>query len=181
MTAINKGFIRRALVVTILVLINLGCDQVTKAAARNSLQDRGIVSVLGGFFVLVYTENEGAFLGLGSKWPEPLRRTLFTFGPAALVLLMLGYVLIYRNLTLFQIVALACIIGGGLSNVVDRILYQGRVTDFMNLGLGSLRTGVFNAADLSVLLGSALLLISSLFGGSSDKKQDEESVSESDP
>ena len=46
------------------------------------------------------------------------------------------------------------VMGGGFGNLIDRIYNQGRVVDFMNLGIGSLRTGVFNVADLAVTFGA---------------------------
>jgi len=57
--------------------------------------------------------------------------------------------------------AFSFIIGGGIGNIYDRILY-GSVTDFMYLELGSWHTGIFNMADVSVVIGTALLLINLL-------------------
>ena len=50
------------------------------------------------------------------------------------------------------------IISGGLGNLIDRMVNQGAVIDFMNIGLGSIRTGVFNGADLAIMVGLLLLL-----------------------
>ena len=47
----------------------------------------------------------------------------------------------------------ALIIGGGLSNLIDRIINQGAVIDFMNIGIGSIRTGIFNGADFAIMAG----------------------------
>jgi signal peptidase II len=60
------------------------------------------------------------------------------------------------------VVGIASILGGGLSNLLDRCLYDGRVFDFLNVGIGTLRTGVFNVADMGIMLGVALLLLSGL-------------------
>ena len=57
--------------------------------------------------------------------------------------------------------------GGGLSNWLDRLLHGGAVTDFVSLGLGPLRTGVFNLADVFIVAGVALLLLHSLQPGGS--------------
>jgi signal peptidase II len=46
-----------------------------------------------------------------------------------------------------------------MSNLVDRLLYGGRVTDFLNVGIGSLRTGIFNLADMAILAGALLLVL----------------------
>ena len=48
---------------------------------------------------------------------------------------------------------------GGLSNLIDRLIYDGRVTDFLNVGIGSLRTGIFNLADMAILAGALLLVL----------------------
>jgi signal peptidase II len=63
-----------------------------------------------------------------------------------------------RRLGTARIVPLALVAGGGLSNLIDRLMYDGRVTDFLNVGIGTLRTGIFNLADMAIL-GGALLLI----------------------
>jgi signal peptidase II len=41
-------------------------------------------------------------------------------------------------------------LAGGLGNIIDRLRFDRHVTDFMNLGIGSVRTGIFNFADLYV-------------------------------
>jgi signal peptidase II len=43
--------------------------------------------------------------------------------------------------------------------LIDRLLYHGRVTDFLNVGIGSLRTGIFNLADMAILAGALLLVL----------------------
>ena len=47
---------------------------------------------------------------------------------------------------------------GGTSNLIDRAA-RGIVVDFINVGVGSLRTGIFNVADLAIVFGFALVLI----------------------
>jgi signal peptidase II len=51
------------------------------------------------------------------------------------------------------------IAAGGMGNLVDRVLREGRVIDFMNLGLGPVRTGIFNVADVQIMVGLGLLLL----------------------
>ena len=55
---------------------------------------------------------------------------------------------------------LGLVAGGGVANWIDRLV-AGAVTDFVSLGVGGLRTGIFNLADLSVLAGVAVLLLAS--------------------
>jgi len=60
---------------------------------------------------------------------------------------------------MLQIVCISTIIGGGISNIFDRILFGGFVTDFMNFGIGGLRTGILNFADMSITFGAILLIV----------------------
>jgi signal peptidase II len=52
----------------------------------------------------------------------------------------------------------ALFIAGGTSNLLDRITY-GMVIDFMNVGIGPLRTGIFNVADMAIMLGAGMLAL----------------------
>jgi signal peptidase II len=52
------------------------------------------------------------------------------------------------------------VIGGGMSNFIDRLLYGGYVVDFLNVGIGSVRTGIFNVADVFIVTGVLLLVFS---------------------
>ena len=52
----------------------------------------------------------------------------------------------------------ACLLWtGGVSNVLDRAA-RGFVVDFLNVGVGPVRTGIFNVADVAVMLGVALVV-----------------------
>jgi signal peptidase II len=51
----------------------------------------------------------------------------------------------------------ALFVAGGASNLVDRIAH-GVVIDFMNVGIGPLRTGIFNVADVAIMLGAGILM-----------------------
>jgi len=59
-----------------------------------------------------------------------------------------------------SIIGFSLIIGGGIGNIFDRIVY-GSVTDFLYLNFEFFKTGIFNIADLSVTIGMILILISS--------------------
>jgi len=49
---------------------------------------------------------------------------------------------------------LMLIVGGGLGNLIDRLFFGGKVTDFVSMGIGPLRTGIFNVADVAIMFGS---------------------------
>ncbi len=93
-----------------------------------------------------------------------MRFGLLTIGVGLILLIALLYLLKSRQLERLQIVALALLVGGGMSNWYDRLVNDGRVVDFMVLGIGRLRTGVFNVADIAIMLGIGLMLLGSRRG-----------------
>lgn len=151
---------RSALVAAVLVCC-VGCDQVSKVAAREYLPGTGVHSYLGDTFRLVYAENPGAFLSVGASLPAAVRYGAFTIGVSAFVAALLAWAIFSPRLAWSQRVAIAAIGAGGVANLIDRLRFDGAVTDFLNLGIGSVRTGIFNVADAIVMLGLAGLLLTS--------------------
>jgi signal peptidase II len=78
------------------------------------------------------------------------------------------YALVSAKLHNFEVGGYALIASGGFSNWVDRARFDGSVVDFMNMGIGSLRTGVFNVADLAIIAGIVVLF---LHGSAEEKKR----------
>jgi signal peptidase II len=146
------------MVVLLIVAANIGCDQTTKLAARKTLRGRGTVRVVGDFLVLRYAENRGAFLSLGSTWPKPLRILVLIVLPSGVLAALILYFLKTSKINILPLIALSFVAGGGLSNLLDRLFYDGIVIDFMNIGIKNVRTGIFNFADLSIIFGVASLI-----------------------
>lgn len=143
----------------VLILLScIGCDQSTKYTAKYFLEDRGVYSFIGDTFRLGYSENTGAFLGLGSSLPENIRTLLFSVLVSLFLLAFFIYTIRSRKISRTGVIASGLIIGGGFSNLIDRLVNDGAVIDFLNLGIGSLRTGIFNVADMAIMLGAVLML-----------------------
>lgn len=144
-----------------LILMNIGCDQVSKSVARTHIHTGEHISVFGEYVVLTKTENRGAFLGFLSTLENPiLKAILLILLPIAVLLFILRMIIVNTNLDKYMIFGMCCIIGGGIGNLYDRILYSS-VTDFMHIDLGGVfKTGIFNMADVSVMLGTGLLILS---------------------
>ena len=153
--------IRRFIVVMLTLSCCVGCDQVSKSAARSMLHSGATESLFADSLRFQLTENPGSFLSLGASLPEHLRFTLFTAAVAVILTGLVCAALFARRLNTARFVALALFAGGGISNLIDRLLYDGRVTDFLNVGIGSLRTGIFNLADMAILAGALLLVFRS--------------------
>lgn len=148
-----------AMIMATVLLLTVGCDQGTKALARSYLKDGTVVSLLGGVLVMRYVENQGAFLSLGAWLPRPVRRAVFIAFPLAMLAAVAVYVVRKRNVHTVLATGLSFVAGGGIGNLLDRIIHDGRVGDFLNVGVGVLRTGIFNVADLCIMLGCLLLLV----------------------
>lgn len=142
------------------LVVCVGCDQSTKHVAKQFLQGRETISVMGDLLRLGYAENVGGFLGVGAGLPEHLRIGVFLSFAALSLTALLAYVVMRRRIGLTQRLAVTLIVGGGFGNVIDRIVNNGGVVDFLNVGVGSLRTGIFNVADMAIMLGAAMLLLS---------------------
>lgn len=140
-----------------LLFLTVGCDRVTKHLATTHLADKPAFSYLGDTLRLEYAENTGAFLSLGSRLPESIRFGLFTVGVAAALIAILVVALI-RRWQGFSLAGVVLLFGGGFSNLIDRVIH-GSVVDFASIGIGSLRTGIFNIADVAIMLGGIFIVI----------------------
>jgi len=134
----------------------VGCDQAAKGVAKDALAAQPPDFLLNSVLTLQYAENSGDFLSLGAGLLVPARVALLVIFAGALLAGALVYVLRSRSLSLLQYVALSLVAGGGLGNLLDRLLHSGAVVDFVILSVGPLHTGIFNVAD--VVLVARLLL-----------------------
>lgn len=139
-------------------IINVAVDQTTKWLAVQYLKDIPPISFLSGIMLLTYAENSGAFLSMGASWPPAFKHAVLLYLPLAVCLYGV-YWCLCKERSLFRLILLMTIIGGGLSNLVDRIFNDFRVIDFLNFGIGRLRTGILNVADLSVTFGAIILVL----------------------
>jgi len=143
---------------SLVLLACVGCDHAAKHVASELLADSGVVEGLGGIVRFQLVANPGAFLSLGAQLPETLRHVLL-IGFVPVMLACVGWLVLRApGATRAQVTAFALIAGGGLANWLDRVVDDGAVTDFVSLGLGALRTGIFNLADLAIVAGLLLFL-----------------------
>jgi len=131
-------------------------DQWVKALAVAHLKGQQGFTYFGDFIQIEYAENRGAFLSLGAGLSEEARLWVFVFG----VVLILAFCLysLFRSLSHTpSVVAYSLVIAGGIGNLVDRAI-QGYVVDYIHMGVGFLRTGVFNVADVAISAGLIYLV-----------------------
>jgi signal peptidase II len=140
-----------------LLLFTVGSDQLSKAAARKILPTLEESEFFGGLLKFSLVENYGGFLGIVSTWPSELRFFFLHVCVAVLLAVILVYLLWFANRHSSSSLALTFITGGGISNLLDRLIRDGGVTDFIIVGAGPLQTGIFNGADVYILFASFYL------------------------
>ncbi len=133
---------------------------------------KGQINVIQDYFQLIWVENKGAFLGMGSDMNPTLRLIFLLILPTIVLAYVMYYIIKTKELDRLSLIAFCCIVGGGIANVFDRIVF-GQVTDFFYINLGGVfRTGIFNVADMSVTTGMILLLLTGIFSKKKDTVED---------
>lgn len=148
---------RRLPLILAIVAACIAVDQATKVIAQATLP-AGTIHLLNDLIRLRLSQNAGAFLSLGASLSPQWRFWIFTVVGALLLIPVTYYAATAPDLTKPMVVALAFVIGGGLSNLIDRIVHGGYVIDFLNFGIGGLRTGILNVADIFITFGALYVM-----------------------
>ncbi|TWB45478.1 signal peptidase II [Nitrospirillum pindoramense] len=140
-------------------------DQATKAWLKQALTPGVELTALGGAILVTPVNNPGAFLSLGAGLDDHARGLVFTVGVALVLAALLVWSLRAKTLGCLELLGAGSFLGGGLGNLLDRLRQDGMVFDFLNLGIGPLRTGIFNIADVGLMAGVALFVAGGFRGG----------------
>lgn len=158
----NKGNFFRTAGISAVLLLNIGCDQISKNIIREQLAYHEEIILIDKHFTLIKVENTGAFLSLGDGLPAPFKVVLLSALPLLALLFGLFFLYSRKDIPLLNLLGISFAIGGGIGNIYDRIVY-GSVTDFLHLDFVLFQTGIFNMADVSIMVGMALLLLQAFF------------------
>ena len=135
-------------------------DRVTKDLAKEHLKDKAEYSYFHDTFRLQYIENTGAAMSFADGLPKTASFWLLGIIPLAFLIFLLVYTIQRSGKMAFgKLFAFSLIFAGGIGNIVDRLLFDRHVTDFMNLGILNLRTGIFNFADVWIAAGVIYLVL----------------------
>ena len=148
--------IQRTVLVTLLVFLNLAFDQITKSIVRKTIDDTETIHIIKDIIILNKAENTGAAYGVGSNFPSDLKTIYFQILPIIFLAFLYRMIIIDPEITKITVIGIAFAIGGGVGNILDRILY-GSVTDFIILKINTFETGIFNLADVSIIVGIILV------------------------
>jgi signal peptidase II len=164
-TMVSKFFSVRSRLVRIsffclLSLSLVSWDKMTKDLAKAHLRDKPAQSFLGDTFRLEYVENTGAAMSMADDWSPGASFWLLSVLPLAVLLGLFAYVIRHiQEIRTSRMIGLCLIFAGGVGNIMDRLVFDRHVTDFMNIGVRNLRTGIFNFADLWITAGVVSLLV----------------------
>ena len=145
------------MIISILLIIAIvAFDQITKILATEFLMPIGSIGFIPGIMDLKYVLNDGAAFSMmsGSRW--------LLVGITTVSLIAVIYIVLFKKdkLKKYEYLSLVLIIGGGIGNLIDRVLY-GHVVDFFDTTF--IDFAVFNVADCFVCIGLALLIITVVF------------------
>ena len=149
--------ISRVVYAAISVLV-FASDQATKAMVEHSIPLYSVIPVIPHFFNLTHTKNPGAAFGLFAESPAPWKTALLALISAALIATVVGVVAKTQRLQWEAGVGLALVLGGAVSNLLDRIRY-GRVVDFLDFYHGAYHWFTFNLADSAIVVGAGFLIL----------------------
>ena len=140
------------------LLCTVGCDQTSKHLARTALSHQRSVTFPAGVLELQLAHNPGSFLSVGELLPNPARFVVFTVGVGIGLAALAAYLTGCARISHARFLSLALVLAGGTGNLLDRVLRDGLVTDFAVIHLGPFHTGIFNLADVMVMIGSGVMV-----------------------
>ena len=152
---------KRNISISIIIALSIFLDQISKISIRNNVEQYSDIKLIGEYFILTNVENSGAFLGMGSGFSPIMKSVFLIILPIIVLISIIIYVYRDKEIDKVSLIGFSIIIGGGIGNIFDRIIY-GSVTDFLFIDLGGIfKTGIFNIADLAVTTGMILILLMS--------------------
>ncbi|MCZ8014150.1 MAG: signal peptidase II [Limnobacter sp.] len=146
-------------------LLIIVLDQITKLWVQAKL-DLGSVIEVTSYFNLVYVLNPGAafsFLADQEGWQKHFLSAVAVVASIVIVFMMRSSS--HRKFAMF---CLACILGGALGNLIDRLAH-GAVIDFLDFYIQNYHWPAFNVADVAISIGAVGLIVDELFFNKENK------------
>ncbi len=145
--------------VTLIIVLLIALDQISKLVVLNQLADGTAVDIIPGFFRLLYVENRGAAFGILQEG-----RPLFIVITLAVIAFLLYGIYFKQNEVRGMLrVALVLILAGAVGNFIDRLRLH-FVVDFLSFRFFGHDFAVFNLADSMIVVGTILLMLHVFLG-----------------
>lgn len=149
----------RTVLIAFLLIFNIGCDQISKSMVRSAIGEDQQIRLFDNRIMLTRVENAGAFLSLGDTLSDEIRFLVLVLIPVIVLSAAMMMLFVRDDMSRSLFTGLAFVVGGGIGNIYDRAIY-GSVTDFLHLDFYLFKTGIFNLADVSIMTGVFIVLIS---------------------
>lgn len=160
----EKNYGNKWIFASIMCIILIGVDQITKLIALNNLKPIGSITVIQGFMDFTFVENRGVAFGMfsGKMWLILSVTTIISLG------LVWYYGRLPKTAEYFWVrKSLILIFSGAIGNIIDRT-FRGYVVDFLEFTF--FQWPVFNMADCYVVVGAVVLMILIIFVIEEDTK-----------
>jgi signal peptidase II len=138
-------------------------DRATKAWFETQTVEGWRHEIIHNFIYLVHSRNPGIAFGVLADSASTLTRIILIVGSLVVISALAWLLVVGKSASAIGNAGLALLLGGAAGNVADRI-FQGAVTDFFEVWLGSYHYPAFNVADSAITIGAALILLDVLFG-----------------
>lgn len=145
--------------VFILSIIVIIADQISKYFVIDKLKGAASHVIIPGFLKFTYVENYGAAFGILKN------KKIFFIIATLIIIIFISMFLVkyYYKISIFMKIGLGLLLGGAIGNFIDRLRF-GYVVDFINVRLfNSYDFPVFNIADISIVIGTIIILFLTLF------------------
>ena len=171
-TSNNLVFI---IVLSCVIILAIIIDQITKAIISSTMEDGQSIPIIKHVLHMTYIKNEGAAFGMFAN-----HRWVFMVISTIAILAIGVYLFGFCKETRFIKIGLAMIIGGGIGNMIDRVIL-GYVVDmihnpfvkYYNFNVMQLEEfPIYNIADSCVCVGAAIIFIGILVSAIVEKKQE---------
>lgn len=145
-----------------LLVFVIMADQMSKQFVKGYVEEAQHIVSLSPYLNLTLVMNKGVTFGLLDRFDHAYITYSLIAVAAVVVFFLLRW--LWRTTSLLIGIALGCIIGGAIGNVIDRVRY-GAVIDFLDFHYQTHHWYSFNVADAAIVTGVTLLLLDSLVRG----------------
>ena len=145
---------KRIYIIAIIIFI---IDQISKCFISAYLKLNESISIIKDFFYIRYINNTGASWGILSN-----SKTLLIILSIIAIIIIIRYMNTFKK-TIINMIGFGFLLGGIMGNLCDRMIF-GYVKDFLDFIIFHYDFPVFNIADIFIVIGVLLLIISIIKG-----------------
>lgn len=155
--SVHFRHLSRALYAAVAITVLIG-DQMTKRMVENAIPEHAVIPIVPRFLNLTHVKNPGAAFGLFADSPALWKTFVLIVVSIVVLAVVVRIALKTPRLDWPSGIGLGLIVGGAVSNLLDRIR-EGRVVDFVDVYLGRYHWPAFNMADAAIVVGAGFVIL----------------------